>query len=241
MNLKMNLMNQPLTHSFKPLSLGVLVVLSLAASLLSAATIDDLEFTLINGDTEYSVKAKDPLSIEGAVDIPATYNRKPVTEIGRLGFGVADDATVLPELLTSVNIPASIKVIEYEAFDKYPSLKTVNFAPNSELTTVGDYLFAICTSLQSISLPDSLTYLSRGMFQYCSALASVDLPQALITIEGGAFYRRKLNSIVIPEGVTSLGHYTFNYCLDLTSVTFLGAAPETSPSGFYRIVSEDSP
>lgn len=45
MNLKINLMNQPLTHSFKPLSLGVLVVLSLAASLLSAATIDDLELS----------------------------------------------------------------------------------------------------------------------------------------------------------------------------------------------------
>ena len=178
--------NQSLGQGLTPLSLRVALVLCLASSLLSAATIDDLQFTLINGDTEYAVSAVDPTSIAGAVDIPATYNGKAVTEIGRLGFGVSDDATVLPELLTSVNIPASIKVIEYEAFNKCPSLKTVTFAPDSQLTTVGDYTFANCTTLQAIILPDSLTYLSQGMLQNCTELASVELPQALLSIEAAA-------------------------------------------------------
>jgi hypothetical protein len=66
----MNFFNQRINL----VSLGVGLVFSLAASLLSAATIDDLQFTLINGDTEYSVSAVDATSIAGAVDIPATYN-----------------------------------------------------------------------------------------------------------------------------------------------------------------------
>ena len=73
----------------------MILALSWAASLLSAATIDDLVFTLINEDTEYSVKAKDPRTIAGEVDIPATYNGKPVTEIGYHAFGVWDGATGL--------------------------------------------------------------------------------------------------------------------------------------------------
>jgi hypothetical protein len=59
--------NQSLLRGLKPLTLGlgIVCVLSLASSLLSAATIDDLQFTLINGDTEYSVSAVDPASIDG--------------------------------------------------------------------------------------------------------------------------------------------------------------------------------
>ena len=121
----MNAIEQHLLLSLKRLSffrlprhLLVLCLLSLAPAILSAATIDDLEFTLINNDTEYSVSAKDPRTIAGELNIPSTYNGKPVTAIGESGFSSNRIGWTEPDLpdITSVTIPSSIKTIGSYAF-----------------------------------------------------------------------------------------------------------------------------
>lgn len=185
--------NQSLGQGLTPLSLRVALVLCLASSLLSAATIDDLQFTLINGDTEYAVSAVDPTSIAGAVDIPATYNGKAVTEIGRLGFGVEDDETDRPDI-TSVTLPTSIR-------------------------TIGDYSFNQCRALTSVVLPDSLTSIGIGAFSYCTSLTSIVLPNSITVIEMQTFFGcHALISVVLPDSLTSIGAHAFYNCHALTSI-----------------------
>lgn len=194
--------NQSLLRGLKPLTLGlgIVCVLSLASSLLSAATIDDLQFTLIHGDTEYSVSAVDPTSIAGALDIPATYNGKPVTEIPLMGFGVEDDETDRPDI-TSVTLPTSIK-------------------------TIGDYSFNQCRALTSVVLPDSLTSIGIGAFSYCTSLTSIVLPNSITVIEMQTFFGcHALISVVLPDSLTELWDDAFYSCYDLASITFLGSAP----------------
>ena len=70
----------------------------------------------------------------------------------------------------------------------------------STVTSIGDYAFAECANLTSITIPDSVTSIGEGAFIYCSGLTSID----------------------IPSGVTSIGHYVFSVCNSLSSITVDG-------------------
>ena len=74
---------------------------------------------------------------------------------------------------------------------------------NTSITSIGSNCFAGCTSLTSITLPESVTSLGDSCFAYCSSLTSITLP----------------------ESVASLGRSCFRYCSYLTLATVLPATP----------------
>jgi hypothetical protein len=233
----MNFFNQLLNHRLNPflVSLGAVLVFSLSSSLLSAATIDDLQFTLINGETEYSVSAVDPETIAGTLDIPATYNGKPVTEIPDLGFSSPYGSSNFPDI-TSVTIPASIQTIGANAFQNCRSLSTVTFAPDSQLTSLGAHSFFYCHMLTSIVLPESVTSIGNDAFSLCALLTSIVIPDSVTSIGSSAFfYCSSLTSIELPASLTSIGSDAFRNCLELASVTFLGAAPSLGDTVFTQV------
>ena len=67
------------------INLKSLLILPFFVASLQASSVTDLTFTLINGDTEYSVS--DCLtSASGSLEIPSTNNGLPVTSIGGQAF-----------------------------------------------------------------------------------------------------------------------------------------------------------
>ena len=47
----------------------------------------------------------------------------------------------------------------------------------------------------------------------CSSLTSVTIPNSVTSIGNGTFYEcSSLSSVTIPNSVTSIGHGTFGYC-----------------------------
>ena len=81
-------------------------------------------------------------------------------------------------------------------------------------------LFSVCTSLTSIDIPNSVTWIGNDVFQFCNGLKSITIPNSVTSISSGAFqYCSSLTSIVIPSGVTSIGNDAFQYCISLTSIT----------------------
>ena len=88
------------------------------------------------------------------------------------------------------------------------------------MTSIGNGAFNYCTSLTSITIPDSVTSIGNGVFSGCSALTSIIIPDSVTSIGEYAFYDcTSLTSIMIPHSVTSIERYTFSGCSDLTSIT----------------------
>ena len=104
------------------------------------------------------------------------------------------------------------------------SLKTVVVTGG---TTIGKGAFSGCTSLTSITIPDSVTSIGQRAFSGCSSLTTINIPNGVTNIGQAAFYKcSSLTSITIPNSVTSIEKLAFDYCSKLTSVKFEGTVDQ---------------
>jgi len=108
--------------------------------------------------------------------------------------------------------------IGYQAFYYCTSLTSVTI-PDSVIT-IGYQAFHSCTSLISITIPNNVTSIGDNAFAYCSSLKSVTIGDNVTTIGQQAFYScTSLTSVTIGKNVTTIGDSTFAYCSSLTSIT----------------------
>ena len=102
------------------------------------------------------------------------------------------------------------------------------------VTSIGDQAFYNCTSLTSVTIPDSVTSIGDRAFYNCKSLTSVTIPGSVTSIDKDAFcFCRSLTSVTIPDSVTSIGRYAFSYCESLTSVTIPDSVTSIGDYAFY--------
>ena len=95
-------------------------------------------------------------------------------------------------------------------------------------------VFAGCSSLKSITIPNSVTSIGKYAFYLCSSLKSVYITniEAWLSIDFGEYSSNPLcnganlylnnelvTDLVIPEGITSIGNSAFSGCSSLESIT----------------------
>lgn len=81
------------------------------------------------------------------------------------------------------------------------------------VTSVSDYAFNSCNSIESIILPNSVISIGKYSFSGCM-LTSLTFPNSIINIDNHAFQScTNLVSITIPNSVTTIGDYAFSNCI----------------------------
>lgn len=121
--------------------------------------------------------------------------------------------------LKEVVISPNTKELQYNSFEKCPSLTTVTFAENGNLTTIGQQSFINCTGLKSITLPNTITSMGNSVFQGCTSLESFSWPTSYTKIPSSTFNGCKsLKDFIIPDYITEIGSSAFNTCTSLTRV-----------------------
>ena len=155
---------------------------------------------------------------ESNVEIPATYNGKPVTKISD---GMFENDTNI----TTITLSSNITYIGNNAFKNCPNLKQIIFKSASTYSTAsadthsGSY--AITTLAVAISKKDpnnNIAFIGESAFYNCVALESIDVSSAT-TIGKNAFYGcSKLESVSLNDNLTKLADSTFNGCLKLNDL-----------------------
>ncbi len=106
--------------------------------------------------------------------------------------------------------------------------------PNT-VTEIGDYAFAACYFLTSITIPDSVTTIGYRAFCYCTSLTSIVIPNSVTTIGGYAFEECKnLTSVTLSSSLMAIGSGTFEDCRSLTSITIPNSVTTIGESAFSR-------
>ena len=122
---------------------------------------------------------------------------------GDLEYSVLDDGTV-------------------EITDYNGSAKTVDIPEKingKSVTSIGNCAFRYCTSLKSITIPNSVMEIGSSAFSGCSSLTSITILNSVTEIGVYAFKGcTSLTSITIPNSVTNIGDSTFWGCSSLTAI-----------------------
>ena len=109
---------------------------------------------------------------------------------------------------------------------------------DSPVTSIGEDAFYWCTSLTSITIPDSVTSIGECAFVYCTSLTSITIPDSVTSIGYSAFYNcSSLTSVTIPDSVTEIGGSAFDGCTSLTSITIPDSVTSIGELAFFRCTS----
>ena len=140
----------------------------------------------------------------------------------------SSDSSSAPEIVSVEFAEGSVcESIGYDAFRGCTSLTSITI-PDS-VTSIGSYAFSGCTSLTSINIPDSVTIIGDRAFEGCSSLANVKIGNGITSINYYAFYGcTSLASVTIPESVTFISWYAFDNCTSLTDVYYTGTSDQWS-------------
>ena len=87
------------------------------------------------------------------------------------------------------------------------------------ITSIGEFVFSGCSGLTSLTLPAGITSIGEYAFSRCSGLTSLTLPAGITSIDKYAFSGcSRLTSLTLPAGITSIGEFAYSYCSGLTSI-----------------------
>ena len=125
---------------------------------------------------------------------------------------------VIPETVVYQDVSFSVTSIGDGAFRDCTSLTSITI-PNS-VTSIRGYAFYNCNGLTSIIIPDNVTSIGGAAFQGCSNLIEATISSSLEKLDYGAFAGcGNLIKVNLSNKLTSIGGYAFSGCSSLDNIT----------------------
>lgn len=171
------------------------------------------------------------------LNIPSSYNGKPVTAIG-------DNAFYGCSNIKEITIPDSVTDIKRFAFGYCDGVEKVTFTSNSNLVTIGDCAFSGCSALKTFAVPAKVTAIGDEAFCNCGNLNEFSFASDAKIQSIGQYCFTDCNglmSITIPKTVTSIGEYAFWYCYklievyNLSSLSIVKGSTANGYAGYYAL------
>ena len=102
------------------------------------------------------------------------------------------------------------------------------------VTSIGNFAFLYCRSLENITIPDSVTSIGIYAFYNCDSMESITIPGSVTSISNSTFYScDSLESVILSDGLTSIGSNAFRSCTSLTSITIPDSVTSIGSGAFH--------
>ncbi len=183
------------------------------------------EIILVDGEGEES-KTYTTLAEYSATSYPTDTDTWIITDssattVDFAGLSAAIEAIAWSGRTISLEFPNMLEIPDYAIFGQYDVdwdyASDVLVSVKADVaTSFGDYAFAECSNLASISMAGAIT-LGEYSFRNCDALKKLSLPW-VTTIESNAFWGASgLSDISLPN-VDVIGDCAFEYCSSLQTI-----------------------
>ena len=233
---------------------------------LTTATIPDI---VTHDGTIYSVTSIGSTAFFGCSSLTSITIPESVTSIGNSAFSSCSS-------LTSIVIPNSVMNIGDNAFSYCSALTSpvynahcFAYMPTSfegiytileGIKQIAGGAFSRCSSLTSITIPNSVTSIGSAAFWGCSSLTSITIPNSVTNIGNSAFYGTRIynnesnwnngvlyisnflietqkdisGTYTIKEGTLLIADGAFSMCSSLTSITIPESVTSIGERAFYN-------
>ena len=125
------------------------------------------------------------------------------------------------QVLSSIAFPKSLSQVGDWAFFNCTQLTSIDLR---YVTTLGDLCFAACTSLKHVAFGynNLISSIPDSAFDGCASLQTISLPDSVTSIGSQAFYRcSNLTNVSVSKNVVSIGMLAFAECTNLEKLIVL--------------------
>ena len=137
---------------------------------------------------------------------------------------------------SNVKVPEEVNgkwvvAIDDNAFAGIETVETVSI-PNS-VTDIGDGVFKNCTKLRSVTFGENVAYVGDDLFAGCISLREADIPAALDEVPDGTFNGcEKLSKVTISSNVKRIGSNAFKGCISIYRLALPDSVTEIGEGAF---------
>jgi len=150
---------------------------------------------------------------EGDFGFEVNYSKHTAALVKYTG---SEDTVRLPDYFQGY----PVTVIDRNVFFENKSVKEIIFSDTN--TTVEEYAFMGCTSLETVTIPENVISFGDRVFAECTALKTVSLMSNMTSVPTNMFSGCiSLENLTINEGIAEFGYGCFNGCSSLTDLDFV--------------------